>query len=245
MGFLDIFRKKEGSELVKREDLMFAFSKVRNDVSNMNNWLSYLHSENLNAKELLSELKNNHSVSRTDIEHLKGWIQHFNDFNREMVGYIGDVNNKLGELNSHFSYFQKELEALKGKSNLYSGTTEALKSELKAHIDSFLHKEVALRPVERAPEVSPKPVRRSSEGLLEDFRRDLSLSEKELLLQLCKTDKRLSYKDMAILTGKSPNTVKNQINTIRNKGFPLKESMSLSGKRFYLEEQLKRILLNS
>ncbi|MBN1386431.1 hypothetical protein JW968_05665 [Candidatus Woesearchaeota archaeon] len=245
MGLFDLFRKKETAEIVNKDDMHYAFTKVKYDVSNINNWLNYLHSENKDAKNTLHELKQGHFISKTDIEHLKGWIDHFNQFNGQMIGYIKELNHNLGELNSHFSHISTEIEALKAQKGVPEHEKEAIKHELKAHITEFLEQELSKRPIEKAPEPISPPVKTAPEGVLDEFRRDLSISEKTILLELCKTEKGLTYKDLAILTNKSPNTVKNQINSIKNKGFPLKEHISLKGKVFYLEERLKKILLNS
>src|SRR3989304_6870902 len=113
MGLFNLFKKESGTELAKRDDLQLAFSKVRYDVSNMNNWINYLHSENKEAKDVINELKQGHFVSKTDIEHLKGWIEHFNQFNGQIINHLQELNHNVGELNSHFSHISAEIEELK------------------------------------------------------------------------------------------------------------------------------------
>ncbi|MFP4190203.1 MAG: helix-turn-helix transcriptional regulator [Candidatus Woesearchaeota archaeon] len=73
----------------------------------------------------------------------------------------------------------------------------------------------------------------------------MTRSEKRVLAELCKTELKLSYKDLAVTLEVSPNTAKNHMCHIRNKGFPIKEYDDAKGvKRFYVPDNMKKILLS-
>lgn len=73
----------------------------------------------------------------------------------------------------------------------------------------------------------------------------LTAAEKEILTILMSTNQKLSYKDIAVNYERSISTVKNTICRLKNKGIQLQEQSSSDGmKRYFLEDNYKRILLS-
>ncbi|MFW5852934.1 MAG: helix-turn-helix transcriptional regulator, partial [Nanoarchaeota archaeon] len=86
---------------------------------------------------------------------------------------------------------------------------------------------------------------KESKPPLEHYSDILTRSEKNILGELCNTSQKLSYKDIAVMTGVSSNTVKNHICHIKAKGFPIQEINDGNGiKRYYVSDNIRKVLLS-
>jgi len=71
-----------------------------------------------------------------------------------------------------------------------------------------------------------------------------SVTERAILWILLNTDMKLSYDDLATMLGKERSTIRGQINTIKQKGELIEESIERNGKkRLFIPESIKEKML--
>jgi len=199
------------------------FFKKKKQIAKVNNLLLKMHNNMRYLNEWLGFMHQDHGSTKKVVRELR-------------EGHIL-TKKEVGSLKgwiSHFYDFNQEL-------GLYLGQIDGRMKKIEEMLETHGSQMDSLSDVlKSSKQVRPEKKSRS----IKEFSSDLSASEKKILYELCKTGKALGYKDIGLLVGRSPSTVKNQVNNIKIKGFPIKSNRGINGKRYFLEESTKNILLS-
>lgn len=151
-----------------------------------------------------------------------------------------DVEKSFRKVRSDFSDIKKENKALKEELNLKTSKKEVelmIKENTLSLEERLLNKEEITKPIPRLNtsikrlNTTKQPPKRLDEDLSIG---DLTPKEQEILkVMLNHRDMALSYEDIGKELGKSPNTIKCQLNSIRNKTDIFNESTDKENKHRY------------
>lgn len=180
------------------------------------------------GKREINNLKENTKVGfesvKKDITAVSGWIKHLDSEKNIQSKEIGDIKEDL-------SIIKNDVESLKNMisilGNVRSGTNFRQPKQL-------FNKHTAVEVVQTAVETAVQTPDLSQ----------FSVTERAILWILLNTDMKLSYEDLAAMLGKEKSTIRSQINTIRQKGEIVEESIEKNGKkRVFIPEEIKEIML--
>lgn len=253
-----------------KENVVRSFSNIKKDMEDQKKWIDHLHSNHKQIDSLYSLLHDKHNhhqkIHVRDIDNINRWIAHLNETSKKQEGALKELETNISlafdkynkylidiyrvvvdmksktpiqNLDAHgraHSRLQTRLDAQDelGRGESYDGVITKTGSELNSI-------PVAVSDRKGAALKETKDVK----APLEHYSNVLTRSEKNILAELCNTSHKLSYKDLAVMTGVSSNTVKNHICHIKNKGFPIKETNDRSGvKRYFVQDNIKKVLLS-
>ena len=245
-----------------------SFEFLKEDMKKQRLWINHLYALNNKLNQGHDELKNHHknhdTVHSRDIDNLNKWISHLKDTQKNHDSDIrrleNSIKNAFGTYNKYMMDMYKVVHSLRADVNSitkkhqdYDKTFEEIKSIDRTRPELLSNESApAISSALNDPMVNqyePKSLEaqsgESETDMINKISENLTRSEKMLIVQLMDTDQKLSYKDLAVLTNSSTSTIKNHICNIKNKGFPIKEYKDENNsKRYYVEENLKNILLS-
>lgn len=164
-----------------------------------------------------------HKDVQEGLDRLKG---HLSTVFRQYNKHIINLHQKIATLHENERNMRKEIQAL-------------VREELEK-----MRSDLSQRPaLERAPARIEQKSEPKQVQPLRNIAQQLTPSQKQLLAILASTDQHLSYKDLAAEYGKSPATVKTLLCNFRRLGVPVLEDNRDGMKRFYLDENFRRIIL--
>jgi len=160
--------------------------------------------------------------AKTDVQNLVKWVEHLNNVDSGLKGDVDDIYSELATVKS-------ELEELKNMVAL------AVNPRLLKQRQTAVGKQTVVYGVENAVQTTVQA----------EFLDRLSMSERALVMALLTTEMKLSYDDLAALSGKDSTTVRGQINGIRQKCEGLIEEMieKNNKKRLFIPDKIKETLL--
>jgi hypothetical protein len=162
---------------------------------------------------------------RDDLSNVSKWIKHLDK--EERIS-----KNEISEIKGILSSMQVEIEGVKNMISLIgSGGNKRM---FKTNKQVF-EKQTAVVPVQVGVQTAVQTPN------FDEF----SISEKSLIWILINSDMKLSYEDLAAMTGKEKATIRGQINSIKQKcEYLIEELVEKSGKkRVYIPEELKARLI--
>jgi septal ring factor EnvC (AmiA/AmiB activator) len=186
-------------------------------------------------ENLREETKNSFQAVRNDTQNIGKWIKHLNSVD-------SDVQTAISDLKEQLSTIEKEIEGLK---NMIAFLDDGLKNlkdkQLFKTPPAVLSKQTAVGAVEVVQTPVQTPVQTAK---FYDFQ-TLSVMERAIVWILLNTELKLSYDDVATMTGKDRSTVRGQINSIKQKSVGLiKEVMEKNGKkRVFIPEEIREKIL--
>ena len=171
------------------------------------------------------ETKQGFDKVREDILNISKWIKHLDDKNKSH-------KNEISEIKENLSSIEIEIEGLKNMISLIG--SGGFKQSFKTAKQVF-NKQTAVVPVQTAVQTAVQTPNLSQ----------FSISEKAIIWLLLNSDMKLSYEDIAAMTGKEKTTIRGQINSIKQKSEDLiEESVERSGKkRVYIPEEIREKML--
>ena len=171
------------------------------------------------------ETKQGFDKVREDILNISKWIKHLDDKNKSH-------KNEISEIKENLSSIEIEIEGLKNMISLIG--SGGFKQSFKTAKQVF-NKQTAVVPVQTAVQTAVQTPNLSQ----------FSISEKAIIWLLLNSDMKLSYEDIAAMTGKEKTTIRGQINNIKQKSEDLiEESVERSGKkRVYIPEEIREKML--
>jgi ABC-type transporter Mla subunit MlaD len=162
---------------------------------------------------------------KQDMDHVGKWLKHLNETDSDLKKDVEDIKDDLRSI-------KNDMEELK---------------EIIKQPQEKIYTPIFKQPQTAAPkQTTDYGVQTAVQSTVQAaFFERLSISEKALIGILLSSDMKLSYEDLAVMTGKDPTTVRGQVNTIKQKAEGLiEEQVEKNGKkRLYVPEKIKGILL--
>lgn len=165
------------------------------------------------------------NTCKQDILNIGKWIKHLNSTDDGLKNDVEDIKNELTTIKNELDEIK---EALVGKNEV-----EII--PLFKHRQTAKHKQTVDYGVQTAVQTTVQAA----------FFDKLSISEKALIGILLNTDMKLSYEDLAAMTGKDSTTIRGQINSIKQKVVGLVEEQieKNNKKRLFIPDKIKGVLL--
>jgi len=179
------------------------------------------------VEEFKEEVRESFSSVKNDINSISDWINHLNKHHELGKGEREELKVRLASIESDIDGMKNMLAFMDGK---YS------KRLFKQH-QRKIAKQTAGEGVQGGVQTAVQTAEIAS----------LSVMERAIVYMLLNSDMKLSYDDLATMTGKSRATVRGQINAIKRKSEGLiEEIIEKNGKkRVFIPEETKENLLKS
>ncbi len=162
---------------------------------------------------------------KQDMDHVGKWLKHLNETDSGLKKDVEDIKDDLTSIKNDMNELKEMLK----------------QPEEKIYAPIFKQPQTV-----RVKQTADYGVQTAVQNNVQAaFFDRLSISEKALIGILLSSDMKLSYEDLAVMTGKDPTTVRGQVNTIRQKAEGLiEEHVEKNGKkRLFVPEKIKGILL--
>jgi len=162
---------------------------------------------------------------KQDMNNLSTWVKHLNSTDSSIKKDVESIMNDIASI-------KEELEEIK---NSISGEKNVENEPLFKQRQTAKHKQTAVYAVQTAVQTAVQAA----------FLTKLSISEKAIIGILLNSDMKLSYEDLAAMTGKDTATIRGQVNSIKQKCEGLvEEQLEKNGKkRLFIPDKMKEILL--
>lgn len=176
-------------------------------------------------QKLKNDVQESFSLVKEDINKIGEWIKHLHKQDRS-------AESGLEALRTELSTVKKEIESLR---DAFSMIDEGVFKQLFKTPRRKSHEQTAVGAVQ-TPVQTPVQT-----GVLDNF----SITERALIVILLNSDLKLSYDDLAAMTGKSRATIRGQINSIKQKSEGIiEEYIEKNGKkRVFVPDELKEKML--
>ena len=183
------------------------------------------------VETLKEEVKDSFSNVKQDINNISKWVKHLNQQDEKQEFEISDLNSKLSSI-------ENEIEGL--KNSLAMMDLRGFKQVFKTPTAVY-HKQTAVQAVQNGVQTAVQTGEKGENIILSQF----SLMERALIMVLLNSEMRLSYDDLAAMSGKSRATIRGQINSIKQKSEGLiEEIIEKNGKkRVFIPENIKEKML--
>ena len=242
-----------------KANILDSFDHIKKDMKEQKKWIDYLHNghRELNGiHAILDEKQNKHQeIHSKDIDNINNWINHLHETSKDQEKYMKDLERNISLAFEKYNKYLLDLyklmadNASKSKENLvdHGRPQTRLDAQITSNNQESYNGDMVSQDSTKTDDNKKLEVNITSSDTksLSYYSNILTRSEKKILGELCNTNMKLSYKDLAIVLGVSPNTAKNHICHIKNKGFPIKESDDSKGiKRYYVPDNMKKVLLS-
>jgi argininosuccinate lyase len=165
------------------------------------------------------------NTCKQDILHISQWVKHLKESD-------GGLKEDLNNIKEVLETIKEEVDEIKNKVSSSNLTENA---RLFKQPQTAKHKQTAVYDVQNAVQTTVQAA----------FFNKISISEKALVGILLNSELKLSYEDLATMTGKDSTTIRGQVNSIRQKAPGLIEEQieKNNKKRVFIPEKVKEILL--
>ena len=265
--FLGIERKHipiKELETIK-ESVTMSFSNMKNDIEEQKKWINYLYSnhKDLNASHTVLHDKHEHhrKLHGKDVDNLNKWVMHLHEISKKQESAMQDMEEHLSltfeKYNKYLVDLYKVVAELKTNNEEAS---VAAQSRPESRLDDQTQYKTSantqlteLKNDDEAQDTNTQDYHSHShygsnnytDAPVEHYSKVLTRAEKKIIAEMCNNSQKLSYKDIALVSNLSANTVKNHVCHIRNKGFPVKEMTDRNGiKRYYVPDNVRNVLLS-
>ena len=181
-------------------------------------------------KEEFDELKQGVQTAfekiKQDVGNTSAWIKHLDERENGRDDTISDIYEELSTVRS-------ELENVKNIIDIL-GDSKSFKQR-----QTLFNKQTAVGAVQT-------PVQTAVQSqFLSHFLDSLSVTERAIVWILLNSDLKLSYDDLAAMTGKERATIRGQLNSIKQKsqGLIAEQIEGNNKKRFFVPEKIKGVML--
>ena len=182
------------------------------------------------VSELKEEVRESFEHVRNDINNVSKWIKHLNEQDSKQEFKFSDIEDRLSSI-------ENELEGIKNSISLMD---MSIFKQLFKTPSRLFGKQTAVQAVQIPVQTA---VQTGESVNLSGF----SLMERALIYMLLNSDLKLSYDDLAAMTGKSRATVRGQVNSIKQKSEGLvEEIIERNGKkRVFIPEDIREKMLKN
>lgn len=187
------------------------------------NWFFKKKVEKKEFEDLKKTVQTGFNNVKQDINNTSTWIDYLNNQENKSKEEILAIKTDLSNINN-------EIENLKNIISII-GKTPIFKQRQTVFNEQPLFKGV-LNSVQT--------------GVQTTLLKNLSTTERAIIFILLNSDIKLSYEDLSALLGKSKNTIRGQINSIKQKSDGLLQEIigSNNKKRIYIPEKIKKAMMN-
>ena len=223
------FRKKKAREEIKQEfnqeqaiqivdsKLRHAFSKVGQDINNINSWITHLN-ETHNTS--YGEVKGGITLNKHEISHLKQWIKYLNT-------HTSAISKETKQLYSNVDQLRQENIALHNR-------IDAIESKIS--VKNNIQPAKGVRHFENDNQL--RDVTKNDTSFL--AKKPLSSTEKKVVKILYESEKPMTYLQLSKAVGLNYGTIKNVIYSLRKKSFGVEDQITPEGeKEFFLPNKIK------
>ncbi|MBD3202894.1 hypothetical protein GF327_01255 [Candidatus Woesearchaeota archaeon] len=230
MGFLeDIFGKKQ-----KQDDkINNSFQRIHDNLSHHNEWIKYLHNNTAKIWENTKELDNRHIRHKQDvfnnIKQINAWIEYLHNNHKELELEISNIENNIKEM------IKQDLKKYHEELFLYLEEIAASRinpNELKQEIFDEIDKKDAEK------ESKTHFVTRETPA---SYKKKLSGGEQDLLNFLFNEDAPLTYEDISRKMGKSINSIRVYMNSLKSKRDIIDEFKKPNGQKIFSIKNKEKI----
>ena len=181
-----------------------------------------------NRKKFEEETKQSFSAVKKDMNAVGKWIKHLDGQDKQLFVLLNSLKEDLSTIKEEIGELREHLDDAPTQEN----NKQLFKNE------GVLNKQTAVYDVENAVQTGVQT------GSFYEILKNLSSSERLILLTIMNSDMKLSYEDLALLLGKERSTIRGQINAIKQKSEGLiEETSEKSGKkRVFVPEEIKEKL---
>jgi len=185
----------------------------------------WLFGKNKDIERIEVETKQGFEKVKEDISNISKWIKHLDQEGERKESEIKDIKELLSSI-------EIEIEGIKNMISLIGsgGNKQVFKTS-----KDVLNKQTYIYDVQTGVQTGVQTPNLS----------EFSVSEKAIIWLLLNSDLKLSYEDLAVMTGKEKATIRGQVNSIKQKSEDLiKESIERNGKkRIYIPIEIKESML--
>ena len=195
-----------------------------------NSMFEWLFGRKKDVEKLKVETKDSFQHVKSDIENISKWVKHLNEQDSKQEFRFSDVEARLSSI-------ENEIEGLKNSVAMMD--LAGLKRLFKTPTAVY-RKQTAVQAVQSGVQTA---VQTAENVNLSSF----SLMERALIMILLNSELKLSYDDLAAMTGKSRATIRGQINSIKQKSEGLVEEIIEGNgkKRVFIPENIKEKMLKN
>jgi len=187
------------------------------------NWFFKKKVEKKEFEDLKKTVQTGFNNVKQDINNTSNWIDYLN--NQE-----NKTNEEILAIKTNLSNINNEIENLKNIISII-GETPHFKQR-----QTVFNKQTLFKGVLNSVQT----------GVQTTLLRNLSTTERAIIFILLNSDIKLSYEDLSALLGKNKNTIRGQINSIKQKSEGLLQEIigSNNKKRVYIPEKIKKAMVN-
>lgn len=236
-----------------KENIAYSFNNMRKDIVDQKKWINHIHSGHKDLHALSNVLdekyKHHQRVHNKDIDNLNKWISHLHETTKKQETAMREMEGNLSmafeKYNQYLVDLYKVVMDLK-TTNTQQSTDAQVRPSVRLDDQVVAQTQENYNQAIMTNQPLPEQVLPQNEDLspLEKYSKILTRSEKNIIAEMCNTSQKLSYKDLAMVTNLSSNTVKNHICHIKNKGFPIHEKNDRNGiKRYFVPENIRNVLV--
>ncbi len=229
MGFLDNLLKRKKETL---PDFDIDSSKIKRALSEQKEWIDYLHNSVTqlygHAKYIHESHHAHKSNTENNIVNINKWIDHLAESNRKLENEIDNMESRLKkDIKSELQRYHKDILLTISSHAAMLPSKEMIKRELLADLKAELQDiiEVSSKPVE--------PETLTQEPITQNKSVELNSGERELLNFLFNQDSPMPYEDISRKTGKSLNTIRVYMNSLKSKKDLIEEVKTPRGKKLF------------
>ncbi|UCD20773.1 MAG: hypothetical protein JSW08_03305 [archaeon] len=176
------------------------------------------------------EIRDSFDAVKGDISHISGWIKHLHTKDKHF-------EEKFEHLMEEILQIKEDIDGIKNPALMLKHPP---KQEVFKHKHLFKHKQTGVQSVQTPVQTLQKT------PFFNEILSSLSPSERLIVWILLNSDMKLSCENVAALLGKQKNTVRGQINSIKQKGKELiSEAIDGNKKRYSISDEVRENLLKS
>lgn len=188
----------------------------------------FFHKKKKEKNNDVDEIRTNFSSLSEEMKKIADWILHLHSRD---VGHENDMQ----KIHERLSSLEGDMGEIK---NFVSFFTPKMFKQLSKQEQTAVYKQTGVQTPVYDVQTSVQTLVQTS------FLRNLTVMERAVVWVLLNTDLKLSCEDISVVLGKDRNTIRGQINSIKQKSEGLlEEAAEKSGKkRYYIEEKVKEML---
>lgn len=166
---------------------------------------------------------------KQDIIHISGWLKHLNEKNKQHEKNFEHLFEEIFKI-------KEDIDELKNQLFVFQAIS---KRKVFKHPSTGVYKQTGVQGVQTRVQTGVQT------PIFNEFLKNLSPSERVIVWILLNSEIKLSCEDIAALLGKQVNTIRGQINSIKQKSEDLiEEIVEKNGKkRYYINEKVKDLLV--
>ena len=241
-GFLN-FNKNDSNDA--------EIAPIKNELKKQSYWINQLHSYSKDLHNYATDIKHSNTKHKKEIlehiQNLNGWITYLNDSHNTIKKDISSLKSEIRkELQNDFQHYHKTMleyvslklrEEAMNKQDIKEQIGKELKKDMFSLLENYkpriIRQEPQVpqnKPTEQLQTEVPKQVQQPQVQMQSV---ELTNPEKELLSLLFNAGKPLTYEDMANTIGKSVNSVRVYMNSLKTKRDIIDEFTTPQGKKIY------------